>query len=72
MVLSKNPMDKCNDNQKIDPTDAIEAFFGCLGKSDIYTQIVLEEFFKELFNEQSEELPLHIFSQTEQEGHKSN
>lgn len=30
---------------------AIEAFFGQFGTFDIYTQIVLEEFFKELLNE---------------------
>jgi hypothetical protein len=51
-------------------TDAIDSFFKQFGKFDIYTQIVLEEFFKELFDEQ--ELSLHISSKTRQEGNKDN
>lgn len=31
--------------------DALEIFFDQFGKSDIYTQIVLEEFFKRLLDE---------------------
>jgi hypothetical protein len=39
--------------------DTINSFFKQFGNSDIYTQIVLEEFFRELFNEKSD---LHISS----------
>jgi hypothetical protein len=31
-------------------SDALEAFFGQFGKVDMYTSIVLEEFFKELMD----------------------
>lgn len=35
-----------------DAGDAMEAFFGQFGKMDAYSWIVLEEFFKELMDEE--------------------
>lgn len=55
-----------------DPAEAINAFLENFGNKDIYTQIVLEEFFKELFNEQGEELSVHLSGEAEQKGNKSN
>jgi hypothetical protein len=51
-----------NDNLKDKQTSAaIEAFFCQFGTFDIYTQIVLEEFFKELLDEKH---AIHIPSET--------
>lgn len=40
------------ENKKND--DTLEIFFNQFGEIDIYTKIVLEEFFKELLNEKSD------------------
>lgn len=45
-------MKDLNDENLIDEaTQALNEFFKNFGNFDIYTQIVLEEFFKELLNE---------------------
>lgn len=50
--------------------DAVDSFFKQFGKFDVYTQIVLEEFFKELLDEQA--LSLHISGEVGQEGSEDN
>lgn len=40
--------------------ETLESFFENFGSLDIYTKIVLEEFFKEIMNEKSS---LHIFGE---------
>ena len=45
--------------------DTLELFFNQFGKIDIYTKIVLEEFFKEILNEKSN---VYLSSEEKQEG----
>lgn len=49
--------------------ETINSFFDQFGIKDLYTQIVLEEFFKELFNEESN---LHISGESGQKGNKDD
>lgn len=49
--------------------ETINSFFDQFGIKDLYTQIVLEEFFKELFNEESN---LHISGESRQERDKDD
>ena len=53
------------DAKEKDIKETINSFFEQFGKTDIYTQIVLEEFFKELYNEKSD---LHISCEKRQKG----
>jgi hypothetical protein len=45
-------MEHQNEDKEDKAADAIKCFLGQFGSSDIYMQIVLEEFFKELLDEQ--------------------
>jgi hypothetical protein len=49
--------------------DTLKCFFNQFGFIDFYTQIVLEEFFKELLNDKSD---VCLFSEERQKGHKNN
>jgi hypothetical protein len=55
-------MDKIDQNKEIAMT--MESFIGQFGKIDIYAQIVLEEFMKELIKQND----LHISSEERQAG----
>lgn len=51
-MLSWRNMEQQSEDKEDKAADAIRCFFSQFGSSDIYMQIVLEEFFKELMNEQ--------------------
>jgi len=44
-------MEEQNDDAESKATEAMQCFFGQFGTLDIYTKIVLEEFFKELIDD---------------------
>jgi hypothetical protein len=48
--------------------DTLSCFFDQFGSMDLYTQIVIEEIFKELMDEPN----FHIPSEERQEDHKAN
>ena len=45
-------MEEQNENLEDKAEDAMRCFFGQFGRMDIYAQIVLEEFFKEILDDQ--------------------